>query len=97
MGRILVTGGAGFIGSNVAEYYAKKGEEVIVLDNLSRTEILGRVVDPLYNWNYLKQYGDLKLVKGVSEALNKLGYSEGRRRNHSCSCAGCSNNFNSKS
>jgi nucleoside-diphosphate-sugar epimerase len=27
---ILVTGGAGFIGSHAAEYYAKKGEEVIV-------------------------------------------------------------------
>jgi len=40
MSRILVTGGPGFIESHVAEYYAKKGEEVIVLDNLSRTEIL---------------------------------------------------------
>jgi CDP-paratose 2-epimerase len=65
MGKILVTGGAGFIGSNAAEYYAKKGEEVIVLDNLSRTEILGKVVgDPLYNWKYLKQYENVKLVKG---------------------------------
>jgi nucleoside-diphosphate-sugar epimerase len=65
MGRILVTGGAGFIGSHATEYYAKRGEEVIVLDNLSRTEILGKVIgDPLYNWNYLKQYGNVKLVKG---------------------------------
>jgi len=65
MGKILVTGGAGFIGSHAAEYYARKGEEVIVLDNLSRTEILGKVVgNPLYNWNYLKQYENVKLVKG---------------------------------
>jgi CDP-paratose 2-epimerase len=65
MGRILVTGGAGFIGSHATEYYAKRGEEVIVLDNLSRTEILGKVIgDPLYNWNYLKQYRNVKLVKG---------------------------------
>jgi CDP-paratose 2-epimerase len=65
MGKILVTGGAGFIGSHVAEYYARKREEVIVLDNLSRTEILGKVVgDPFYNWNYLKQYENMKLVKG---------------------------------
>jgi nucleoside-diphosphate-sugar epimerase len=48
--RVLITGGAGFIGSHIAEYYAIKGEEVVVLDNLSRTEILGKVVgDPLYN------------------------------------------------
>jgi hypothetical protein len=41
----------------VAEYYAKKGEEVIVLDNLSRVETLGKTIeDPYYSWNYLKQY-----------------------------------------
>ena len=62
--RVLITGGAGFIGSHVAEYYAIKGEEVVVLDNLSRTEILGKVGDPLYNWNYLKRYVNVKLVKG---------------------------------
>jgi CDP-paratose 2-epimerase len=63
--KILVTGGAGFIGSHTTEYYAKKGEEVIVFDNLSRTEILGKVVgDPLYNWKYLQQYGNVKLVRG---------------------------------
>jgi len=63
--KILVTGGAGFVGSHVAEHYAMKGSEVIVLDNLSRVEILGKSVgDSLYNWNYLKQYGNVKLVKG---------------------------------
>jgi len=73
MGRILVTGGAGFIGSHIAEYYAKKGEEVIVLDNLSRAEVLGKVVgDPLYNWNYLKQYGNLKLVKGDIRSFEQV-------------------------
>jgi len=65
MSKILVTGGAGFIGSYVVEYYAKKKEEVIVLDNLSRTEILGKVVgNHFFNWNYLKQYRNVKLVKG---------------------------------
>lgn len=34
--RILITGGAGFIGSNIAERYLKKGCEVSILDNLSR-------------------------------------------------------------
>lgn len=32
--NILVTGGAGFIGSNVAEYYLSKGYEVTIIDNL---------------------------------------------------------------
>src|SRR5215831_16862634 len=34
--RILVTGGAGFIGSHVADAYVKLGHEVAVLDDLSR-------------------------------------------------------------
>lgn len=33
--RVLVTGGAGFIGSHVAEAYLAQGHEVTVLDNLS--------------------------------------------------------------
>lgn len=36
MRKILITGGAGFIGCNTADYYLKKGEEVTVFDNLSR-------------------------------------------------------------
>ena len=36
MNKILITGGCGFIGANTAEFYLKKGYEVIVIDNLSR-------------------------------------------------------------
>ena len=35
-GRVLVTGGAGFIGSHIAEAYMRGGWEVVVLDDLSR-------------------------------------------------------------
>ena len=33
--KILVTGGAGFIGSNVVDAYVQAGHEVSVVDNLS--------------------------------------------------------------
>ena len=63
--KILVTGGAGFVGSHVAEYYAKKGEGVIVFDNLSRAELLGyEASNAMYNWDYLERYKNIELVKG---------------------------------
>lgn len=34
--RVLVTGGAGFVGANVAARLLASGEEVVILDNLSR-------------------------------------------------------------
>jgi len=33
--RILLTGGAGFIGSHLADHYVAKGDQVIILDNFS--------------------------------------------------------------
>jgi len=73
MGKILITGGAGFIGSHVAEYYARKGEEVAVLDNLSRGKLLGKSEKNAdYNWNYLKQYNNISLIKGDIRNLELL-------------------------
>ena len=34
--RILITGGAGFIGANAAKFFASKGREIMLFDNLSR-------------------------------------------------------------
>ena len=71
--KILVTGGAGFVGSHVAEYYAKKGEEVIVFDNLSRAELLGyEASNAMYNWNYLKKYDNIELIKGDIRAAEMI-------------------------
>ena len=63
--RILITGGAGMVGSHSAEYFALKNEEVIVLDNLMRSELFGyNKASVEYNWNYLKKYRNIKLIKG---------------------------------
>lgn len=63
--RILITGGAGFIGSHVAEFCAQKGEDVIVYDNLSRAALLGKDdKNTIYNWNYLTRYRSVRLIRG---------------------------------
>lgn len=33
--RVLVTGGAGFVGSHLVDYYVERGDDVVVLDDLS--------------------------------------------------------------
>ncbi|MBI4652604.1 GDP-mannose 4,6-dehydratase [Candidatus Desantisbacteria bacterium] len=65
MRKILVTGGAGFIGSHIAEYYAKLGNKVVVLDNLSRLKMFNRSVFKSFsNWEYLKKYPNIELIFG---------------------------------
>ncbi|RLI76572.1 nucleoside-diphosphate sugar epimerase, partial [Archaeoglobales archaeon] len=62
--RILVTGGAGFIGSHVAEYFSEKGYEVIALDNLKRGEILGKNISLEHNIEFLNGLSNVSFVKG---------------------------------
>ncbi len=35
MSKVLVTGGAGFIGSHIVELFLEEGHKVVVLDDLS--------------------------------------------------------------
>src|SRR3989442_12661149 len=62
-GKVVVTGGAGFVGSHAVEHFVKQGHEVIVCDNLSRGSTLGKEssIDRTFNWNYLKQYPSVQL------------------------------------
>lgn len=68
MSRVLVTGGAGFIGSHTVEYYAERGAEVTALDNLSRTKTLATASTSrdtaAHNWEYIREhYPDVDLIK----------------------------------
>src|SRR5437762_13856579 len=49
---ILVTGGAGYIGSVTVELFRQRGEQVVILDNLSRghSEVIARD-RPFYQGN----------------------------------------------
>jgi CDP-paratose 2-epimerase len=71
--KLLVTGGAGFIGSHVAEFYAQEGSDVTVFDNLSRAQLLGKDNgNATYNWSYLKKHHNVKLVNGDINNPTKL-------------------------
>ncbi|QZX99893.1 NAD-dependent epimerase/dehydratase family protein [Halobaculum rubrum] len=65
---VLVTGGAGFVGSHAVEYYAERGADVTALDNLSRVETLETADESrntaAYNWEYIAEnYPDVDRVK----------------------------------
>src|SRR3990172_6485254 len=63
--KVLVTGGCGFLGSHVCEYYIKQGDTVIAYDNMTKHELTrtGFAADEarVHNWNFLKKIG-VKLV-----------------------------------
>ena len=75
--KILITGGAGFVGSHAAEYFAQKGYDVEVFDNLSRAALLKKdESQALHNWNYLKKnYPKIKLTKGDVRETKELNAS----------------------
>jgi len=71
VGTFLVTGGAGFIGSNIAEKLVKDGEKVVVLDNLSegRMENLEGISGQI---TFVK--GDIRNDGDLEKALNGVDY-----------------------
>jgi len=79
MGRVLITGGAGFIGSHLTERLVKKGYDVIVLDNLLRgkAENISHVMQSI---NFVE--GDIRdyelihsLIKNVDAVIHLAAIS----------------------
>ena len=65
--KVFVTGGCGFLGSHVCEFYIKKGVQVISYDNMTKHELdrTGFATDDSrnYNFDYLKSIG-VSMVQG---------------------------------
>jgi UDP-glucose 4-epimerase len=83
--NILVTGGAGFIGSNLVERLLKEGNKVTVIDNLStgRREFLK---EHLHKKNFRLVIGDIlkrddlnKAIKGIDMVFHLAACSDVRR------------------
>jgi len=72
--RILITGGAGFVGSNLAAYYLKCGRKVIVYDNLSRKNSEKNLdwLKSLKNSNLSVVIGDIREFKKLQKVVNKV-------------------------
>lgn len=68
--KILVTGGAGFIGSNLCEFFVKKGHEVTCLDNFA-TGRLENIKDLLDNFSdrFKLVVGDIRRLSDCREAV----------------------------
>ena len=53
--KVLVTGGCGFLGSHVCEYFLNKGWQVVSYDNMTKHELqrtgYGTEGTRDYNWN----------------------------------------------
>ena len=73
--KILVTGGCGFLGSHVCEYYIKRGADVIAYDNLTKHELkrTGLATEEArdFNWNFLMNLG-VQLVKADIRNYDEL-------------------------
>ncbi|MCB2357874.1 NAD-dependent epimerase/dehydratase family protein [Clostridium estertheticum] len=67
MSNVLITGGAGFIGSNLALKLIDKGFEVTILDNLS-PQIHSENPDNSYTYNTIK--GKVNFIKGDVSSIN---------------------------
>ncbi len=73
--KVLVTGGCGFLGSHVCEFYAGKGDEVIAYDNMTKHELerTGFATSEArsHNLDYLNNLG-VKTVKADVRNLEEL-------------------------
>ena len=76
--RILITGGAGLVGSHAAEYFSQKNHEVIVFDNLKRSSLFkSDRASVEFNWEYLSKIpkitrvvGDIRSTGDLDRAMN---------------------------
>lgn len=77
--RVLITGGAGMVGSRCAERFSIGRDKIIVLDNLMRSSMFGYSKASVeHNWRFLGKFknitrvkGDVRSVRDVKKAIGK--------------------------
>lgn len=71
--KILITGGAGFIGSNLCEYFLEKSYQVVCLDNLA-TGHRKNITHLLNNENFEFIEGDIRIYEDCKKAVEGVTY-----------------------
>lgn len=72
MKRILIIGGAGFIGSNAALYFSKRGWKVFVMDNLARPGSESNLQSLMQETEVDFFRGDIRRREEVDEVFRKI-------------------------
>jgi CDP-paratose 2-epimerase len=77
--NVMVTGGCGFLGSHVCEFYAKRGDSVVAYDNLTKYE-LGRTGYAIerarqYNCDYLNDLGVYIAEEDIRDLETVMDYA----------------------
>jgi CDP-paratose 2-epimerase len=82
--KVMVTGGCGFIGSHVCEFYAARGDDVVAFDNLTKHELArtGYATEAIrrFNVDFLRRLGveiriqDLRDRAAVLEAARDASF-----------------------
>jgi UDP-N-acetylglucosamine 4-epimerase len=71
--KILITGGAGFIGSNLTEYFLSKKYQIVCLDNFS-TGFHHNVLHFMKNPDYTLIEGDIRNMDDCRKAIHGVDY-----------------------
>lgn len=79
--KVLVTGGCGFLGTNLCKFYIEKGDKVIAYDNLAKHEFARNpYMKPEarnYNLQYLKSIGVDVVIEDVRNKETLMKYTNG--------------------
>jgi dTDP-glucose 4,6-dehydratase len=85
MARVLITGGAGFIGSHLCESFLKRGDEVVCMDNIStgsRENVAAFASNPRFTLidhnvtRYIRITGPLDMVLHFASPASPVDYLE---------------------
>lgn len=79
--KILVTGGCGFLGSHLCEFYARRGDEVVCFDNMTKYELerTGYATEAArqYNWDLLAAMGVRMVRQDIRNLEAVMDYAAG--------------------